>query len=146
MSPFASIILTLVILIVLNGGVFFALYRIIQSRKQAIRERFPTADLYIPNVNFFGQQSRGVMQLRGNGTFVLTRDEIFFERWLPRAEFVVPLAHIKSVETVNSFLGKIVFRSLLKVVYQNQSGQLDAIAWLVPDLEDLKKMIEDRIA
>ena len=146
MSPIAFVVLLLVVLAVVSGSVFFWIFRTIRTRQQEIHERFPTAITIVPNVNFFGQESKGAMQLRGNGTFVLTRDEIFFERWLPRAEYVVPLSHIQSVETVNGFLGKTVFQPLLKVVYQNPSGQTDAIAWLVPDLEGLKKMIEDRMA
>jgi hypothetical protein len=83
-----------------------------------------------------------VKQGRGNGTLVLTDSELYFERWLPRKEFHVPLSTIQSIETPTSFLGKTNFRKLLKVDFRNDAGQNDAIAWLVPDLEGTKQALE----
>ncbi len=145
MSPLAFVVLSLIALAIIVGLILFWLIRTIRQRQQAVKERFPTAVAFIPNANFFGQESKGVMQMRGNGTLVLTGSEIYFARWIPLAEYTIPLAKIQSVETVNGFLGKTVFRPLLKVVYQNEAGKTDAIAWLVPDLDGLKKLIEDQI-
>lgn len=145
MSPLEAVVLFLVAPTIIGGMILYWLIRTIRQRQQAVKERFPTAVAYLPNVNFFGQESKGRAQMRGNGTLVLTQSEIYFARWIPLAEYTIPLAKIQSVETVNGFLGKTVFRPLLKVVYQNEAGKTDAIAWLVPDLDGLKKMIEDRI-
>lgn len=123
--------------------VFAGVRRMAAHREQAMRERFPTARAILPNVNFFGQESNGATQLRGNGTMVLTSSEIVFERWVPRKEYRIPFARIQAIETPRAFLGKSVGRQLLKVVYTNDSGQSDSIAWLVPDLEAFKQTLEN---
>jgi hypothetical protein len=93
------------------------------------------------NANFFGQQSRGVGQIRGNGALVLTADELWFLLGIPRREISIPLRDITSVSLVNSHLGKSVFRPLLHVEYL-AAGTADAIAWAVDDPERWKATIE----
>ena len=34
--------------------------------------------------NFFGQESLGLGQIRGNGVLVLTEKELYFEMWHPK--------------------------------------------------------------
>ena len=145
MSPVA-------IVVVVGAGVFLLLFvafmlvrQMAAAREREARERFPNARMLLPNVNFFGQQSLGVMQGRGNGTMVLTDSELHYERWLPRKAFRVTLAAIDSIETPTSFLGKTMFRPLLKVNFKNDAGQPDAMAWLVPDLDGTKRTIEAAI-
>lgn len=123
--------------------VFAGVKRMAAGREQAMRQRFPTARTILPNVNFFGRESDGAAQLRGNGTMALTSSEIVFERWVPRKEYHIPFARIQAIETPRAFLGKSSGRRLLKVVYTSDSGQTDAIAWLVPDLEALKQTLEN---
>jgi hypothetical protein len=98
--------------------------------------------LLLENVNFYGQQSLGRGQMRGNGTFALADDELYFVRWLPRREYIVPLRDIESVEIVKSFLGKTNFRALLKINFRNEDGESDAMAWQVKDPYNLKELLE----
>lgn len=143
MSPLAIILITLIIFAIVVFFTFSWLRRIARARESALRERFPAAKHILSGVNFFGQESKGLAQMRGNGTLVLTDAELYFERWLPRAEYRIAIADIQAVETTNRFLGKIVYgRLLVKVVYRNAAGQPDAMAWLARDSENLKRMID----
>jgi hypothetical protein len=127
------------------GVVALLLRQLASGRERAVRERFPNAKAIVSGALLYGQESLGVKQGRGNGTLVLTDSELYFERWLPRKEFHVPLSAIQSIETPTSFLGKTNFRKLLKVDFRNDAGQNDAIAWLVPDLEGTKQALESAL-
>jgi hypothetical protein len=143
MSPIplaAAIVLLVAVILVI---VFIALRRMAAAREQAARERFPTAKAIVSGALLYGQESRGVTQMRGNGTLVLTNTELYFERWLPRREFRIPLTAIQAIETPTSYLGKTNFRPLLKVVFRNEAGNTDSMAWLVPDVEGLKRTLEE---
>lgn len=142
MSPAVTVLIVVVGVILLLVVIFALLRRLAAARERAARERFPDAKLIIPGANFFGQQSAGVMQGRGNGTLVLTATELYFERWVLRKEYRIPLTAIESIETPTSFLTKTIFRPLLKVNFKNDAGQTDAMAWFVSDLEATKQAIE----
>jgi hypothetical protein len=138
------LIVGMILLIVIAVGVtFVSLRQLSLARYAAARERFPNAKVIIRSANFFGQESRGVMQLRGNGTLALTDTELFFEQWIPRREFRIPLSAIQAIEMPASFLGKTNFRPLLKVVFKDEAGNTDSMAWLVPNVEGLKRALED---
>jgi hypothetical protein len=83
--------------------------------------------------NFFGVESKGVTQMRGNGTLVLTADELVFALWLPRTLVRIPLRDIVTVDEAKSHLGKSIARSLLRVRWRT-AGIEDTVAWWVPDL------------
>jgi hypothetical protein len=143
MSPLAIVILVLAVIGGVLWLVFSQLRRILTRRAQAMRERFPTAEVIISGANLFGQESKGVAQIRGNGTLVVTDSEIVFERLLPRTEFRIPRAQIESIETPKQFRGKLAGgQPLLKVNYRNESGETDAMAWWVRDVESLKQLLE----
>jgi hypothetical protein len=57
-------------------------------------------------------------------------------------EYRIPLSAVQRVENPSSFLGKTNFRPLVKVVFLNDAGQSDSIAWLVPDVEELTRSIQ----
>lgn len=142
MSP---VIFILLMVVILMGVLVFSLYllrRQITNRTQAARERFPNAKLIIPSANFYGQESKGVMQLRGNGTLVLTDTELYFEQWIVQREFRIPLAAIQALETPSSYLGKTNFRPILKVVFRDESGKTDSMGWLVGEVEALKRAVD----
>ena len=107
-----------------------------------MQARYPNARLIVKNASFFGQESLGVTQGRGNGTLVIADRELVFVRWLPRKEYVVPLKSITGLETPSSFLGKTRFTPLLKVNFTNDSGQPDSMAWQVANLGDVKTALE----
>lgn len=88
------------------------------------------------SANFFGQESKGRGQWRGNGVLILTTEELFFEMWLPKRILRIPLSSIQKIETVKAHLGKTRFKPLLKVVFTNEAGEQDSGAWLVRDLQD----------
>ncbi|MBK8139396.1 MAG: hypothetical protein IPK52_26845 [Chloroflexi bacterium] len=123
------------------GGIWF-LRRMADKSEASMRERFPEALLVVRGALFYGQQSKGVKQLRGNGTLVVTSGEIIFERWLPKAEYRIRIADITSVDTPRGFLGKNTGRLLLAVSYSSLTGQSDAMAWDVRDLNAVKSRIE----
>lgn len=100
----------------------------------------------VPNANFFGQELSGYAQVRGNGMLIITEDEIYFEMWLPRREYHLPVSSIESVEIANSQLGKTRGRPLFKVNFLNEQGQRDSMAWLVPDPVYLQKLLTDQLS
>lgn len=106
-------------------------------------DQYPNALAVNRGANYFGIQSGGVWQLRGNGTFVLNRDEIYFIRWLIKKEIRIPIRQIVSIEMPMSFLGKTYFTPLLKVVFTDATGKQDAVAWAMTDVAGMKRQIEE---
>ena len=85
--------------------------------------------------NFFGQESKGMKQIRGNGVLVLTKQELCFQMYLPKREIRIPLASITIIETPKSHLGKTKFHPLLKISYTNEEGIHDSMAWWITELD-----------
>lgn len=135
------ILLTFGILLVVFAIVFAAVRGMKTRGEAAVRDRYPDARLIIPNAVFFGQESKGLGQVRGNGTLAITEREVYFRKWLPATEYTIPLSSIQAVETPTSFLGKSYGRPLLKLVYRDENGQPDSIAWYVPQLEAVTKAL-----
>jgi hypothetical protein len=116
--------------------------KLFQKRINEIMVKFKEEDIIISlkSANFFGQQSHKSLQMRGNGVLVLTQEELYFEMWHPKKVLQIPISAIIKVETTKSFLHKTKFRKLLKVVFQNETGEEDAAAWWVSSLD---KWIEE---
>jgi hypothetical protein len=55
--------------------------------------------------NFFGEQSKGVKQIRGNGALVLTKDKICYIRAIPFKEYMIPIKSITGISIPNYFNG-----------------------------------------
>lgn len=91
--------------------------------------------------NSFGVESEGLLQPRGNGGLVLTRDGLHFFMFLPRKQVRVPLAAISEVTLTKSHLGKVTPFDLLKVRFSTDGGP-DAIAWYLTDPRAWKTRIE----
>ncbi len=119
---------------IIFGGVLVALRKIAKQKESQARERYPNAKQIDRSASFFGQESRGITQMRGNGTLILTDSDLIFEMWLPNKQFRIPLSSIQSIENPTSFLGKSRFTPLLKVVFVNDQGIIDSMAWQVRDL------------
>ncbi len=96
-------------------------------------------------VNFFGQKSAGRTQVRGNGSLILTPDELHFLRWMPKKDIIIPLKNIENIERVNSFLGKSKKKDLLKVEFSNHQGEIDSAAWLLDNMHAWEKVIKDSL-
>ncbi len=92
---------------------------------------------FAQNVNFFGQESKGLGQVRGNGSLILTDTELYFEMWTPKRSLRIHRHMIKKVENPPPkwHLKKTKNRLLLKVHFTNDQGQDDSAAWIVPELD-----------
>ncbi len=101
-----------------------------------VRARLGEAEIVAidESANFFGAETRGVLQLRGNGCLGATDDEVLFIMWFPRKEISFPRARITAVERAKSHLGKRIFRPLLRVRFRDDQGRADSVAWYVRDL------------
>jgi hypothetical protein len=136
MSAGEIVILIVVILVVTFIPIGLALWFVRRSQRRrlsALVARFPNAEL-MQQALFYGQESAGVTQLRGNGVLALLPDQIRFEMLTPMREYSIPLDRITAVESPTSFLGKTNFKPLLKVAYTDAAGRPDSMAWLVQDV------------
>jgi hypothetical protein len=96
--------------------------------------------------NYFGLESQGIKQIRGNGILILTEKELYFELYLPKKTITIPTNQILRIETPRSHLGKSKFKKLLKIIFTNQNQEKDSIAWIVKQLpkwiETIEKIIK----
>ena len=126
----------IVLLVVVILSVARALVRGVAARAQAlINKQYPpgSTELSDDMANFFGLESKGALQVRGNGGLVLTRDELCFLPLVGDTPLRIPLRTIRAVSEVRSHLGKTVGRPLLRVEYDGEGGP-DAVAWFVKDV------------
>lgn len=140
-------IATGVVLVVgISLWLFFSVFlkRMQTSGQQRLHERF-TDDQILRSettANFFGLQSRGRGQIRGNGVLALAREELWFSQFITREEIRIPIVEIQAISLVDSHLGKRVLgREVVKVEFQSAAGG-DAAAWQVGDPNGWKTAIE----
>ena len=126
---------------------FMFLRKWFQKKDNEILKNFAMKDIIMHSTfaNFFGQESKGVKQVRGNGLIVLTKDELYFEMYAPKRKFNVPLESVSKIETVKWHLKKTKSRPLLKVIYTNEKGEEDSLVWLVQDLENWLNVLNQTI-
>jgi hypothetical protein len=112
--------------------------KLFQKRINEIIDKFNGKNIIISlNIaNFFGQQSHKSLQIRGNGVLILTQEELYFEMLHPKKVLQIPTSAIIKVEITKSFLHKSAFKKLLKIMFQNESGEEDAVAWWVSSLDE----------
>lgn len=137
------VVALLLVLAVIFGGTLFVLRNLARKKEASVRERYPSAKHMDRTASFFGQESLGAMQMRGNGILILTDSELIFEQWTTNTEFRIPVRNIQAIENPTSFLGKSRFVPLLKVVYTTDQGGMDAMAWQVRDLGGWMHLITD---
>jgi hypothetical protein len=122
------------IAVLLVGVVLILRYLRARGRAEMDRELRGRAPKKIDDmVNFFGVESRGATQMRGNGCLALVDDELVFIQWVPRQTIRIRLAEIAEVDEANGHLGKTIARKLLRVRWQT-AGVEDTVAWYVNDL------------
>lgn len=98
------------------------------------------------NANLFGQKSKGLSQIRGNGIWVLTKNRIFFRLMAPKRTIEIPYSTINKTEIVRSFMKKMVAGAKVLVVYYiDETGNEDACGWYVPDWEKRRAMIDELV-
>lgn len=122
----------------------FGLRKLEKKKAEKVLARFKDKQVYgvSSNVNFFGQQSLGAAQIRGNGVLILVEGQLFFQMWAPQKELSIKFADIKGVETPKLFLGKSKNKPLLKVLFKNEKRELDSAAWFVKKLSHWQAAIE----
>ena len=123
----------------------------VREANQAALDRLGEHNIieYIEGANFFGQKSRGMGQVRGNGCLGISRDAIVFEMWLPRRSFEILVRNITAVHEERSFLGKAVGMAKVIVIdYKSETGTEDAMGFVLPDwrekLKAIQKLVETR--
>lgn len=143
MDNFRNILLLLILL-----GLTYIIVMVI-LRKKAINVANKIGEEKIlmidASANFFGQESAGV-QIRGNGTLVLTKEKLYFELLLPKRIIEIPLEKIESIEECRFHLGKSKGSKLLKVIYRNESNSMDSCAWLVRQRKEWINKIEQLVS
>ena len=129
----------------LSGFLIFIKNRkneVIQRIKEVSRsENIVFSDKF---ANYFGRESKKYKQVRGNGTLVITDTTLMFFMLLPKKEVHIELSKIDDIESPVNFIGKSVFKPLLKINYLDESNKKDSAAWLVKDLELAKKFLQER--
>jgi len=134
-----AVIVTVVVLAGVIADICFFIWWFKRLRMEAIESmRGDVGEekvYHVEDCNFFGRQSAGYRQWRGNGVLALTEKGIHFRMLLPRKELFIPLDSIKEISHPRSFLGKSKARDLLRVDFVNEAGEEDACAWLVPSLQ-----------
>jgi hypothetical protein len=93
-----------------------------RSARALVARRFPAGE-YVRATDMavnFGQTSKGVIQLRGNGALVLTGEELHFLA-IASADLVIPRSSIRATSLVRAHLGKSVGRRLLKIEFDDDS-------------------------
>lgn len=134
---------SVVLVPVLVFGVFLR-RRYVQLR-DSIQQRWKPSSILMSNANSFGQESLGVKQVRGNGVIVLTNSELYFEMLMPKKSWTIPVSSIQAVENPTSHLTKTRGVALLKVIFQNQQGATDSIAWQMHDVPTWTKTLQGMI-
>ena len=93
--------------------------------------------------HFYGLESLGHFQIRGNGVLVLTSEQLYFLSALPRRELIIPIESITAIKNPRSHLGKSNVVKLLRVEFTAKSGGKDAVAWMVGrDVEAWTEAVE----
>jgi len=117
--------------------------KILKNRSAGIGRKFEGREILYssPGASYFGRESAGLWQVRGNGDLIITPDEVYFEMWFPKRILVIPMHSVVSVETPKSFKGRSVFRPLLKISFSDEIGRKDSVAWYVKDLEKALSVI-----
>ena len=133
--------------VLLAAGLGF-LRRLERRRADEVLRRFDGARVLgaTSNANYFGTESLGRGQLRGNGVMVLTEDALHYEMWAPIRSVRIPVSRMVRTENARSHLGRSVLRPLLKVVFENDRGETDSCAWLVRDVETWRRALSSMIA
>lgn len=141
-----SILGFVILLCVVILGILIVIFAIIRRdltrRAEDVLHKFQNKQILgvSSNANYFGRESLGMKQVRGNGILVLTNNELYYQMLLPREELSIPLDHIIGIEDTVSFLGKSRSMPLLKVVFKTEKGT-DSAAWLMKDVNHWKSIL-----
>lgn len=122
------VLLILVVVFTIIAVVFSIARKVTRTRADAALSGTPK--LKTDNgANFFGLESKGMGQIRGNGTLTLTPDTLHFFMAVPANHFEIPLARIQEISHPNSHCGKGCIVPLLKITFTTEQGSTDSIAF-----------------
>jgi hypothetical protein len=122
------------------------LQKIFSKRIEEFTQKYSSQGVRMKrDANFFGIESHGVLQVRGNGILLLTDTYLVFGMFRPPRDFLIPLARIEKIELVESHLTKTVFQPLMKVYFINEEGDADSVAWWVANPTEWKNILEQSI-
>lgn len=121
----------------------FAVSRLAETETQTVKELLNSESIIkiFSGANFFGEESSGPLQIRGNGTLALTDQRLFFRLWMPQQDISIRRSSIEAIEEGTSFLGKSYFQPLLIIRYTLPDGKTNRAAWLVPDLREWQRLL-----
>jgi len=121
----------------------FVLKSLERRLRPRVERRYAAENILLASyeADFFGLESRGLGQVRGNGALALTPGELYFIQAVLGREVVIPLEDITAVSVVRSHLKKWVPRDLLRVDYRTPEGP-EAAAWFVYDPSGWKEVLE----
>ncbi|MFH5207983.1 hypothetical protein [Antrihabitans spumae] len=140
MNALSIVVLVLAILVVVLSVIVIVLKVVVgkvrKSSAAKIESQFSPSDIVRadPLANFFGLESKGGAQVRGNGALVLTRTMVWFSRAGGSVPLELPITAIRGADSVKSHAGKSVGRSLLRVSFETDRG-FDSAAWFVRDID-----------
>ncbi|MDP2345167.1 MAG: hypothetical protein Q8O67_29755 [Deltaproteobacteria bacterium] len=145
------LLIPLVFLVVFVGGLFLLsrLLRGLRVKGRTASEALTQGEAIVcidEQANFFGVETKGAAQARGNGCLTATDQHLVFVQWVPRRDLVIRRTRIVAVERTRWHLGKSVGRDLLKVRFLNEEGQDDAVAFSVADLPAWERALSSTTA
>lgn len=119
------------------------LRRLLSKRIIEIKKQCDDREILIEtDANFFGLESRGILQIRGNCLLLLTKKELVFGLFKPATDITIPLSSITFIDVVKWHLNKNASKPLLKVFFTNQDGVKDSVAWLIDNPQHWKISLE----
>lgn len=137
--------LALAVIILIGLAVLLTwLIRSQMAIRRAVGERFAGKNVLLIDrtAHFFGLESAGLRQFRGKGMLVLSDEELFFIMLISKSRISIPLPLITGIENPRSFLGKSLFKPLLKVNFRTEQGSEDSVAWYIKDLDQVQDQLE----
>ena len=122
--------------------------KLFKKRIKEIHDKYKDKNVLIfdDKSNFFGQESLGLGKIRGNGVLLLTEKELYFGMWKPKKEILVPVKSITDIANPKSHMHRSILRPLLKVIFKNNNGEFDSVAWFVQHLEQWNDILNDLIS
>jgi hypothetical protein len=89
------------------------------------------------------QESRGYRQSRGNGTLILTDEELFYAIALPKRTFIIPLDTVTGLERVRRMGGQGRVRKFLKIGFDGHDTSPDALGIMLNDIDAWERAIDE---
>lgn len=138
------------LLVLAVGGFLFLLFVLLAGGQALVARRIRTAYartsgqepvLWEPNARFLGLAS-GAPVPAGQGVFVLSPTEVYFERYSPAAGWRLDLERVLKLEMVEEYLGhRRPGRRLLVLVYHNEAGKAERAGFRVVHVDRWTRLI-----